>query len=280
MSKWLVISNCQTRGLTASLSLQAPGIEVEGCEILAYRKERDHWTARLPDFSKIVINSQFEAELKSDCAGLDTIIVPPIYFPGYHPDETVLLVDGALISSSIGVYHSLIAFSAYGKGMSVAETLALYRQETYDALDYLGWWSRWHQFLLKEFSDLDMDISTAVNRWSLGRPFMYTSHHPKVECLFDVSKVVLEKSGITPQLPNCFPEDHLISDTCFPVYSEIAAGLGFKGSYQFKPGWGRYRCVDLETFIAQSFAIYETHDLAQITVEETRQPLFEVLAGL
>jgi hypothetical protein len=275
-----VISNCQTHGLSRSLSLQAPALEIDECDILTYRKEHDYWSARLPDYAKIVINSQFyQSDLELITAGMDTTLLPSIYFPGYHPDETLLLADGEPIDSAIGVYHSLIAYSAFGKGLSVAETCALYRLKTYEALDYLDWWSRWRLRLLDEFAQHDLDISAAFNRWSRGRAFMYTSHHPRVECLFDIAALILARSGLEPQRPNCLPDDRLVTDTCFPVYSEIATGLGFEGSYLFKARGGR-RCIDLQTFVSQSFGLYESLDPARITVEESRLPIFEALAKL
>jgi hypothetical protein len=280
MSKWLVISNCQTQGLARSLGLQAPGIEVHECDILTYRREHDLWSARLGDYAKLVVNSQFyESDVQPDAGGLDTLVFPQMYFPGYHPDETLLYLDGAVIDSSIGAYHSLIACSAYLRGRSVAETCALYRLETYSALDYLGWWSRWRLWFLNVFAEYDFDLTAAFNRWSRGRAFMYTSHHPRVECLFDIAGLILNKCGVEAQRPNCLPQDLLVTDVCFPVYSEIATGLGFEGSYQFKLR-GQDRCIDLGTFVSQSFAIYDAHDLTKAKVEDNRQELFEALASL
>jgi hypothetical protein len=275
MTRWLVISNCQTRGLAQSLALRAPQLEVAWCEYPTYQKERDHWTARLPDYAKIVITSQVYEHLKPDTSGLDTVVLPPLFFPGYHPDEAVLVVDRKPINGCLGVWHSLIAFSGFRRGLSIANTAALYRKETYDALDYMGWWSRWRTFLLNEFAEHGFDISAEFNRWSRGRAFMYNGNHPRVECLFDIAGLILAKSGHAPQRPNCFPDDHLGLDSCFPVYPEIAAGLGFEGSYLFKPAG--YRCLDLETFIEKQFAIYETYGAEQITVEKGRRHVLERL---
>jgi Polysaccharide biosynthesis enzyme WcbI len=281
MTRWLVISNCQTRGLAQSLALRAPQLEVEWCEHPTYRKERDHWKARLPDYAKIVIISQiYDADLKLDTSGLDTIVLPPIFFPGYHPDEAVLVVDRMPINGCLGLWHSLIAFSGFRRGLNVAETAALYRKETYDALDYLGWWSQWRTFLLNEFADCGFDISAEFNRWSRGRAFMYNGNHPRVECLFDVAGLILENNGHVPQRPNCLPNDYLALDACFPVYPEIAAGLGFEGSYLFKPSDPSNRCFDLETFIRRQFAIYETYGAEQITVEKGRRHVLETLESL
>ena len=280
MTRWLVISNCQTRGLAQSLAVQSPGLEVDECEILAYRKDHAYWAARLADYAKIVINTQFyESDLQADCAGMDKVLTPQIYFPGYHPDETLLFVDGAPIESGIGLYHSLIAFAAYRRGLGAAETVALYRRETYEALDYLGWWSDWRRRLIEEFAAQNLDISGAFNRWSRGRAFMYTSHHPRMECLYDIAGLILAAHGRAPQRVNGLPQDHLATDTWFPVYSEIATGLGFEGSYQFKVR-SHYRSVDLPTFVAQSFAIYDTMDVAKVTIEDNRRSLFETLERL
>ena len=280
MSRWLVISNCQTQGLAGSLALRASSLHVDECDILAYRQDRDRWAARLSDYAKVLINPQFyESDLAADAAGIDVQLVPAIYFPGAHPDETLLYVDGAPVNSSIGVYHSLIAWASFVRKRSPVRTCALFASETYRALGYLDWWSRWRTLLLAEFADQGLDVSGAFNAWSRGRPFMYTSHHPRVDCLFDLAGVILAKAGIAPERPNALPEDRLAGDTCFPVYREFATELGFEGSYLFKPR-GERRCLDLATFIDQSFAIYEGLDPERVTIEENRRPLFEALSSL
>ena len=109
---------------------------------------------------------------------------------------------------------------------------------------------------------------------------MYNSHHPKIECLFDIAGLILANSGREPQRPNCLPNDYLGLDACFPVYPEIATGLGFEGSYQFKPGGGRYRCLDLETFIRESFAVYDSYDKADLIVDDGRRHFLDMLEGV
>jgi hypothetical protein len=289
MPRWLVISNCQARGLAHSLALQAPQLEVEWCEFSAYLKNREDWTARLPQFAKIIVISQvYGDELKQDTADMDVMVVPPLFFPGYHPDEGVLIVDCSeengpgvwrKVNGPLGIWHSLIAFSGHRRGLDVAKTVALYRKETYEAMDYLDWWSRWRMFLLDEFAACGLDISTAFNRWSRGRAFMHNSAHPRVECLFDIAGMILAQNGYPPQRPNCTPDDFLVLDACFPVYPEIAAGLGFEGSYLFKPG-GAYRCLDLETFVRQSFDVYETYAPGRIRVEKRSRHFLDVLETL
>ena len=280
MERWFVLSNCQTQGLAHSLSLLCDRIDVEFCDVTSFRNQPDHWAHKIASVDRVVVSPEFsDTDLDMATVGDRVILVPTIYFGGFHPDQCLLFEGDSMFRGCIGSYHSTIAYTAFRKGKSVRDACALFNAGTYRRLGYFDVWPRWEAFLTSSYAAYGLDISRAVRRWCLGRSFMHTSHHPKIDCLYDLAHILLAANGRQTQESDIRPFDNLVVDTCFPVYPEIARELGFRGSYQFKPP-GSFQCLDLERFVTLSFDAYSAHDTARLMVDAPNQPAFDRLMAM
>ncbi len=275
--QWLVISNCQTQGLAHSLSLLNHEIDFEHCEITSFWNDPEPWTTRIADFDRIVLNPQFGDAL----AGLDvaedrTIMAPGIYFQGFHPDQCLLYDGDAMFRGCLGLYHSVIAYGGFCRNLSVSDTCSLFNRSTYETLGYFDTWSDCETDLLTYFTGHGLDISAAYRRWCRGRSFMHTHHHPRIDCLYDLARIILETNGQRTWDCEFRPIDNLVMDAGFPVYDEIARELGFRGAYRFKPP-GAFKCLDLERFVEGSFAAYAAEGHGPLAVEDSRRAAFDRL---
>ena len=280
MERWFVLSNCQTQGLAHSLSLLCGRIDVEFCDITSFRNQPDHWRPKIAAADRIVVSPEFsDTDLDMTAVGDRVILLPTIYFGGFHPDQCLLFEGEAMFRGCIGGYHSTIAFAAFRKGKAVRDACALFNSDIYRQLGYFDVWSRWEEFLISSYAAYGLNIAHAFRRWCLGRSFMHTNHHPKIDCLYDLASIVLEANGCQTMESDIRPFDNLVVDTCFSVYPEIAAELGFHGSYLFKPP-GSFRCLDLEQFVTLSFDAYRAHDAARLKVDAPNQTAFDRLVAM
>ena len=212
--------------------------------------------------------------------GEQTILLPTIYFGGFHPDQCLLFDGDAMFRGGLGAYHSVIAYAAFRKGLTVREACGLFNRETFRLLGYFDVWERWEEFLVSSYAAYGFDISRAFRRWCRGRSFMHTNHHPKIDCLYDLAAIVLEAKGVRVLESDMRPPDNLVLDSCFPVYPDIAAELGFRGSYLFKPP-GAFRPFDLEGFVSLSYEAYRAHgDAGRLIVDTPNRGAFERLTGM
>ncbi|MBK6863087.1 MAG: GSCFA domain-containing protein [Ideonella sp.] len=115
---------------------------------------------------------------------------------------------------------------------------------------------------------------------------MHTINHARLFALADLARAALARSGLeatTPEGPD-YLADRLALRPVLPVYPEIAHRLGLRGGLNFKlaqrGGAGPARFIDLEEFVACSFAIYARHAPGSITCERLLTPPYrELLAA-
>jgi hypothetical protein len=266
LERWLVISNCQTHGLTHCLSLQNPDVNVEACDIWQFRREADRWSAQISAFERIFLTDEILSLSLIDFSSLQGIIrVPDIEFGGYHPDLCYVFSDTGSVKSPMDDYHSLICLAAFKRGLSENQTKALFRSPIYEAGGYFDVWEVEKQRLFDRFAGYAFQMRDAFRRWSMQTNFMYSFNHPKIDCLYDIAAVASAKAGSDPILNPIRPHDNLCNGAIFPVYNEIAEQYGIMGCYDFKP-LGQYRTLTLEQFISGSFEAYRRYNMDRLSV--------------
>ena len=272
MSKLHVISNCATDGLSRSLSLLCPDLEVGSTEITAAQADHDKTRADLMAASRLVLlpqARQMAQNLIGAQAMADRIVieVPGFFFAGYHPDCCyVRSSKGYPVNTRFGAYHSRIALVAWRMGLSVPQAAALYTGRTYAAAGYLDAWDKQRQLLVASFATAGIDIAADVLRWSRRGCFMHTVNHPHVACLFDVARALaprLDTRVVDFPTP---PADNLAANAIFPCYPEIAANTGTRGSLLFKLS-KRDTVVDLTEFLTLSFFTYDRHQSPDLNLD-------------
>lgn len=257
MSKWLVVSNCQTFGLANSLQSLNPGLDVEVLSIWEFQRDLADVLPRLSAYDTVVASREVAGLEGADLeAARNLIVVPQLTFGGYHPDVTAAFdEDGNQLKGPLSDYHSLLAVAAFNKGLSVKDTASLFTARTYEAAGYFDAWDHEKQVCIENMALAGLDIRQEFPRWGRGTPFMYSPNHPRIGCMFSIAKLVLKGRGLSASAPEFLPEDNLISGPIYPVFPEIAEARGALGSMRFKPA-GSYKTLDLKSFLEASFETY------------------------
>jgi hypothetical protein len=267
MRDWLVISNCQTVGLTNCLSLLNPSVNMTGYDVRRLEHEGTDLTKEFYKYEHIfVLDSLYNDERFNFAAMGNAFPIPAVSFDAYHPDLCYVVVDDKIIKTPMDDYHSIICLAAFKKGLDEKSTRALFCRKTYEVGGYFDLWDAGEKLLCERFDAYGYDIRRLIRRWGLRDSFMMSTNHPKIRCLHDIARLATQKVGCRPQESDIVPHDNLCNAVAFPIYEEIAEHLGVPGSYAFKLG-GRYRTIDLTQFIAGSFEEYRRHDPAKL---ETR----------
>lgn len=285
--KYVVIGNCQIWGIAKSIEFIDEGAEVTIVNTTDLSQYPDHESiVRAAKDGDIVfcqhqqypIHGTLSAEkLKKNIE--NTIILPHIFFGGYHPDQAyVHAVTKAgshqnHISGPTLQYHSAIALFAFINDLTVKEALSLYNEEVYRFLGYYDMWGQSQDFLLSSFKQIGFDGADLFFEWVAGGPFMYVNNHPTIAALFDVTARGLKMAGATKSPPSRRPRDYIaeyLNHVVWPIYPEIAIDLGVDGEYVFKTlgnTAGSSRYLGLEDFIASSYGVYQQYDKSRFECE-------------
>lgn len=187
---------------------------------------------------------------------------PTFYFSAFHPD----LVISDRFLSPLGVYHSAIAIKAYLMGMTVSETVSLYRGEVFDRLGYLEHAS---PSLSASRADLDacgLDAQELLKSWIASGVFAHTTNHPTLFVIRTIATALLGKLGLKIDLhhPELFLNDLLASGK-WPVHREIAERLEVPTAEYFVVEGQQ---CSITEFIERSFSCYQETNLTEALAPE------------
>lgn len=281
----VVMSNCQTGGLHAALAAMLPedrvtslawlGAEPPG--LRAVLADADVWVCSVPR----ALAESIAAE-----AGVSPriIVVPTIWFPAFHPDQTpILLRRGGELDGAVGPYHSKICVWGWTHGFDVDAVLACFRPDVFAALGYFEAWSPATAELRGIFEPTDLDFA----RWflPLGRrgAFMLTNNHPRIDALVQLARLVAELLGGDPELvrygwEQVLPDGLLASSVVWPLYPSVADVLDLPGAYVWRLASGEL--IDLPTFVSRSLASYGSVDPADVDTDHLEvDPRFPAALG-
>lgn len=283
--KIVVMSNCQTGGLHAALAAMLPGDHVtslawlgtEPPELRAELADADVWVCSIPR----ELAGSIAAETG---ASPQIIVVPTIWFPAFHPDQTpILRRGGGELEGAVGPYHSKICVWGWTHGFDADTVLGSFRPDVFAGLGYFEAWAPATAELRSIFEPTDVDFAS----WflPLGRrgAFMLTNNHPRLDALVQLARLVAEQLGADPELvrhgwEQVLPDGLLASSVVWPLYPSVAAVLDLPGAYVWRLASGEL--IDLETFVSRSLASYESVDPGEVdTAHLEVDPRFAAVLG-
>lgn len=280
MEKWLLISHCQTFGLTNSLNLLAPGIEVEPMGIWGYRDNMAAVTQTLSQYDRVLALPEVLDTPGADFSTAHKVDqIPGILFRAYHPDLCYATSGGEVLKGPADAYHSMIVIAAFNRGLSVDDTLRLFNFKSYETCGYFDLWPSESEALLASFRAIDIDLSSDLRRWATTSAFMYSINHVRIGCLYDIARAYLRGENIPIIDSDVLPPDNLAQGACFPVYPEIGERLGVEGSYAFKRQ-DSYRRFTLEEFVRGSFDLYADLGVGNVAPDHTVLHRYAALEAL
>lgn len=255
--RWLLLYNCQAQGLTYCLGLLGRDLQVDCFEVPTVQANAAAFSRMLGDYDRVLVLPQVRAvpgfEIGSHPGVRD---VPSFVFTGYHPDLFRLRDGSGVFQGPMGNFHSVLAYAGWRLGLGVDRTVGLFREPVFHALGYFDWWTPQREALLARFASVGLDLRSEFHAWSRRGPFMHNPIHPHMVLLRDLARKLLLDAGVSCRDTDLMPHDNLVNGTVFPVYPPIATRLGFEGSFMFKPQ-GRYQMLDLQEFVARSFAAFD-----------------------
>lgn len=281
----VVMSNCQTGGLHAALAAMLPddhvtslawlGVEPPGLRTLL--ADADVWVCSIP-------RPQAEAIAAEAGVAPRIIVVPTIWFPAFHPDQTpILLRRGGELEGAVGPYHSKICVWGWTHGFDDEAVLSCFRPDVFAALGYFEAWAPATAELRGIFEPTDVDFA----RWflPLGRrgAFMLTNNHPRLDALVQLARLVAEQLDADPELvrygwEQVLPDGLLASSVVWPLYPSVADVVDLPGAYVWRLASGEL--IDLPTFVTRSLASYASLDPADLDTDHLEvDPRFPAALG-
>jgi hypothetical protein len=198
----------------------------------------------------------------------NTITYPAIGFTGWHPDLEYVYSNDKTVAPFDADYSSSLIFYGFMKGLTEAQTLALFNGDMFERLGFYSAWDISRDFLLNHFAESGMPLDGVFDRWAVEGPFMHSFNHPKLRVVKHVAEKLVEKIGLekTSGDPLLYISDALMHGPVWPIYPPIADRRGGTGSYCFKLGDRTAEIfeispyVGLEQMISVSYAEYSKYD--------------------
>lgn len=211
---------------------------------------------------------------------------PFVHFPAFHPDIVYVSNQqhGNHIQGPLGEYQSAIALCGWMEGLSVEETVGLFRHEVYEALGYYDYWETSQKMMVDVGAGAGFPILDLLEKWHRCGCWLYSINHPKPFVVADMARRLLTREGIAT-LPNVedFVADGFATGPAWPMYPEIGKALGIAGHYYFKTiqGYGTLEkptlMLGLEDFVAQSFALFAAVGRDNLQCERLSIPRYQGL---
>lgn len=273
----LVSGNCQTAGLAAALMRfgavrEAHALPLTGEAPEALRAKLDALAATT-DLWLLSPNNKV-ARAAAETHGKRVQLLPLVQFGAFQPDICYAWHRGTRVLTTPH-YNSAVVVWGWRSGLDAAETAALFRSETFEALGYFRAWEQGLRDLRRAFADAGLghrlaDWFLAVKR---GGCFMHSINHPHVDAVVQLARVLATEAGL-PLRRDVRPGEinDGLNGTMWPVYPDIADRLGLDGgSYSWKY-LAQNRFVDgVHAFVEQAFAGYERQAIGRTDLEITYQ---------
>jgi hypothetical protein len=206
------------------------------------------------------------SEIRGTFDGIPVVTISNIYFSGLHPDLTYI---GGLAQRIVGPlidYHSRLSLYGFLRGLSLEETRSLFCGETYRAVGYYDEYSASMTELRRRDEGVDVPVSAILEDLIQKAMCFFSVNHPTSAVLGPYCDTIvrfLEEMGLGRH--SGMPADSLMcaeslaGNAIFPIYPEVAEHHGMKafGSYAFKAPGSRINPMDLPTFLAAEFGVFE-----------------------
>lgn len=265
--KALVIGNCQVETFARSADIMCRDVQFVSKEVHTYDLDYEEL---LKPYHRVFAHLPVAVKIREQLGEGDKIVpIPRLSFAGLHPDNAYVTHKGKRAHSPTGALHSTIAFGAWWHGVDREVAKTLYTSQTFDDLRFSDYFENAKTVLFKEGDECGIDLRPLFQAWmKADDPFMLTMNHPAARPLSELAELVLRNAGLRPVGVSVDPHHSLLRFSIMPVYPEIAARYGVRGSTMFKrderlPGGSGL--FDLESFVDASFDIYGTWDRADVS---------------
>lgn len=228
---------------------------------------------------------------------LDIYPVPPtsrrlvsfstLYFNAFHPDLVQVQGPGGGLSTPLAGCNSSLALYGWRRGLNVAQTLRLFAEPVFERLGFFRYWDVARSALLAAAAQTDVPLEREMDGWASAGCFMHTVNHPKLRVFADLARAVARRAEIAvrDERPEDRFADPLFAGPVWPVYPAVAARLALRGDYLFKPfqtapGDPQPVPLDLESFVAASFASYARYGRDALVCRRLDDPAYRDLEEL
>ena len=284
-----IVGNCQSFGYAYGMKLLAPHAQIDRYALVGRTWADSRWMIKALKTYDVVFAQEFYGGLLRDDATIDTLRaalpnlrpIPFVNFFGLHPDTVYILhptKPTGFFTGPLGVYNSGLALFGHLRGMSIAQTAALFSRDVFAHVGYLDIWTSAAEQFLASAAACGMDLAPALAGWARRGNFLYTPNHPKGFVMFDMAKAAMGAARL-PMRAIAYDDyavDDLVRSTVLPVYPPLAEIYGFQGGelfkkehYKLSKGTGEF--MSLETFLAESFAAFSRYDPARMRHERVDQ---------
>ena len=267
----VVMSNCQTGGLRATLAAMLPDDTVHSTMWLGH--EPDDLADLLPDADVLVTTATRDEVadlLARHRSAAQAFVVPSLYFRAFHPDlSQFLLHGGGELQAVAGPYHSNIVVWGWLHGMAIDEILALFTADRFARLGYLERWGGEVALLRARFEPTDIDFASWYLPLARRGAFMLTNNHPRFDALVQMARPIATSLGADPALvaypwEQVVPDGLLATSVVWPIYPGVGPSLDLPGAYVWRLATGEL--IGLERFVSASLAAYDGLDPSTIDV--------------
>jgi tetratricopeptide (TPR) repeat protein len=264
-----ILGNCQAYGLGSCLRALAPDAEVMTFKWADIRDATDaeRLAARLEDCDAVLSHPTKSIAMPVlATTALERRVkalhrIPSIHFTGFHPDVVWLPhPPWKGRPTPMGAYHSGLAMACFTLGLPQDRTVELFNAFIYAALGYFEEYAKAVQYHTKVGLELGFDLARLMTLDGQGRPFVHVPNHPTIGLLFELSRQICDRLGISAQTAEP-PPDLFAGHAVWPVYPEIARRIGCEGSLIFKTGRRRNdqeqaeRELPIEEMVAQTYQL-------------------------
>ena len=257
--KVFVHGNCQAVSFAAALrgQMDAEAIFVAGVD--GYDRVRD--------CEVVFLQSEFWHHGSQQGGGhLDTdgklvVRMPTFFFAGLFPDAILERPGGRTLLSPAGVYNSSIALHGFLSGLTVAETVALFRPETYRRLSFDRYWTTGRDAMVADLGSCGLAGAQLFEEFLGFGKFAFSSHHPILPVCRSVMRDLVRLHGLPPARDDAPQADPLAIHGDWPVYPGVAEGPGMPHGLDFcfddpLPGQRLKAAIPLAEFVRRSFKGY------------------------
>lgn len=258
--KIVVLANCQTGGLAASLGLMSPGDDIRpvSWNPAPEALKRAAEDAAGADLVVTSIPANVEATLRTEHGyrPAATLKIPSLFFTGFHPDLTIAYVEGKPINL-IGhsPYQSAIGLWCWKNDVSIARAMRLFTPSVMERMGYSRSWGAAMQRARLEFEPTPLSFADVfLPLQASGEVFMHTLNHPRINAVAQLARVIAREIGCDARLIEQ-PVERMVPDAlahsdAWPVYPGVAEHLGLRPDRVWRIHGGYY---DLEGYLTLQY---------------------------
>jgi hypothetical protein len=205
------------------------------------------------------------------------ILIPRIYFDGFHTDFGYIETHGGKLPSEIGAFHLRLATAAALSGLPLRRCVSLYRERAYLGPIHEERAARSLEILREKEASCDLIVSDLLSDHAWAEVPLHTPTHPAaallVQWLLRIADFMNATTGaaLATGAAYCRFAQIFEGDLLLPILPGIAEGRSpaMPRSTSARLGMADdYRLLRLEDLIARQYEIVAELDLAGRTAAE------------